>query len=1109
MTGSSSRGAGRGGRGRGPVRGLNPSAPRPKLDPRFAFLLSLDDEALNQLHAFEAANLSALAKEIRLMRKQLGTEASTQSVARILENLQRLNQRLFAPLTTGVSFPADPDEAGAMGVESDEPYFSVFILCDMSAADLREMGVRVRNQFGDIFTAHVPKNRIAELEGSDAVRFMELARPLFPNLYDALKFTQIDQIHAGVPAPASLAPNQGEGVIIGVIDNALDLVHPDFQVEGSAVIKTRVLFLWDQNLVVQAGESAPTAMPGFVPPSILPGVEYPKPMIDPWLQGVAGAVPIRHAISDDPHGTVVTGCAAGNGRAFQAYRTAHPTEPFVVATPALKGAAPKSDIVFVAQKGAAGTDILADSTWVLDGFKYIFAKAALLGKPCVVNLSESDNQGAHDGTALGEQALDILLGEPQPFDPQRAITLSAGNSNGNGEHASGIVVQGAAAPTKLILTYGTLARTDPVTGVTSAVPPTQSDAVELWYSGADRIAVRVTTPPSAGSVMIGLVQAGAIVPLPAGGGTVGAVDIATGVPLAIAPGVSVSLTSIVDDPRNHDNHIQLIIALDPGVANASIPLGDWTFELTGTTVLSSGAIHAWVDRNNRGFSKWTVGKLDDQYTVAVPSSARDPITVGAHDKQDPPYADTNFESSGRGLTRDGRTKPDIATVGKAVWAPLPLSLQGTLPFPYFPQGGTSVAAPIVAGACALLFNSNCRGPQTTPAHLKHILQLNALTGFDPLAFGAGPLQLITTTGTACGTAEPAIDVWMRDDELADGTEPFTPEVFWASPDIQVLNLAGTESNPIHDATLRFTTLVDVFARNRGAQDASSVEVLLYWADPATNLTFPIHWQRAGIFTFHGSVDGAGIVVTDPNAVAVDVGNRIVIDKIPAHGEKRVRFVWAPPPAGSNLRSDNHFCLLARLEHAADPSHIDLGGWAIITDRNNIALHNVHIVNVVHSMASMKFSAIGSGKRDGLAVRPDIRKGRVTLELPALALPLRARGRIEDFGGRLPPYEGTQGRNPLADLTLQPIAGAQIEALTGIRGAVRLEVRQGTASIVIEPGKHLYIPELRAALNARVPMRLLVEGVAIDKEKRWIHVAQVSNGARVGGVAMKLRTLGLR
>jgi hypothetical protein len=1088
---------------------LMPAPARRKLDPRFAFLLSLDDEGLKRRHAFEAQKLSALAKEIRSTRRQLGEGASVQSVARILENLRSLNQRLFAPLTTGVSFAEDEKEAGAMGVELGEPYFSVLILCDMSLGDLRAMHVPVRNQFGDIFTAHVTRDQIAELEGSDAVRFMELARPLFPNLFDALEYTQINKIHAGLPAPDSLPPNNGEGVIIGVIDNALDLAHPDFQVEGSAAIETRVLFLWDQNLIALAGESAPPAMTGFVPPAILPGVEYPKAKIDPWLQAVGGAVPVRHAPSDDPHGTVVTGCAAGNGQAFKVYRGANAADAFVIATPALKGAAPKSDIIFVAQKGVAGTDILADSPWVLDAFKYIFAKAAMLGKACVVNLSESDNQGAHDGTALGEQALDILLGEPHPSDPQRAITLSSGNSNGNGEHASTIVVQGAAAPTKLILNYVTLARTDPVSGVTSLVPPTQSDAVELWYSGSDRIAVLLTTPPSAGSVQIGLLQAGAIVPLPAGGGTVVAVDVGTGLEVSIAPGVKVLLTSIVDDPRNHDNHIQLIIALDSSVASASIPIGDWTFELTGTTVLSSGTIHAWVDRNNRGFAKWTVGLSEDQYTVAVPSSARDPITVGAHDKQDPPQVSNNFESSGRALTRDGRTKPDIATVGAAVWAPLPLSLQGTLPFPYFPQGGTSVAAPIVAGACALMFNSSCRGPKTTPAHLKYILQFHALTGFDPLAFGAGPLKMITAAGTVCGTAEPDVDVWMREDEMDDGTEPFTREVFWASPDILVLNLAETESNPIHDATLKFTTLVDVIANNRGADDALNVEVLLYWADPATNLTFPLHWQRAGIFTLPGSIDGAGIVFTNPMAVPVAVGNSIVIDKIPAGGKKRVRFVWAPPPSGSNLRSDNHFCLLARLEHAADPSHIDLGGWSIVPDRNNIALHNVHIVNVLHSMASMHFSAIGSGKRDGLAVRPDIRTGRVTLELPALALPLRDRGRIEAFGGRFPPFTGTQGPNPLADLTMQPIGGAQIEALTGIRGASRLEVHRGTASIVIEAGKNLFIPELRATLNTRVPMRLLVEGVAIDQKKRWIHVIQVANGARLGGVAMKLSTSALR
>ena len=86
-----------------------------------------------------------------------------------------------------------------------------------------------------------------------------------------------------------------------------------------------------------------------------------------------------------------------------------------------KGAAPAASIIFVSNLGSPDTALFADSTFVADGFAYIFARAAQLGRPCVINMSKSDNQGPHDGSALGEQFLDSLL-----LTPGRAITVLAG-----------------------------------------------------------------------------------------------------------------------------------------------------------------------------------------------------------------------------------------------------------------------------------------------------------------------------------------------------------------------------------------------------------------------------------------------------------------------------------------------------------------------------------------------------------------------------------------------------------------------------------------------------------------------------------------------------------
>lgn len=166
-----------------------------------------------------------------------------------------------------------------------------------------------------------------------------------------------------------------------------------------------------------------------------------------------------------------------------------------------------------------------------------------------------DNQGPHDGMTLGEPFLDGLL-----TTPGRASTLSAGNSTGTTAHAAGAVAQGGT--TNLVLTY--------------AAGATRSDDGGIWYGGHDRITLTLTIP-TAPATTIGPVAPGAAAN-------------------AVLPnGVTVQVTSVLNDPRNGDNLISVIITVPGG---PTIPAGNWTFALTGTTIINGG-FQAWVDRNNR------------------------------------------------------------------------------------------------------------------------------------------------------------------------------------------------------------------------------------------------------------------------------------------------------------------------------------------------------------------------------------------------------------------------------------------------------------------------------------------------------------------------------
>jgi len=1012
---------------------------RSKLDPRLAMLLSLTDKQRLALKLDEDARIDKLAKDINEAVAALDRvkDKDRESAA---ERLRKLDRQLFAPLTTGLFIPPQSAREKPWPIRMKEQFVSAFILSDASADDLKSLGARVRSQVGDIFSALIPLSAISKLENSAAIRYIELARPLFRTLDAAVPFAQINTLHNAV------SPITGAGVVVGVVDSRLDIYHPDFRTAANA---TRVLFLWDQTLIPQGTEAGPPiapALPGFTPAGgVTYGVEYNQATIDNELTSFnPPATPayqtVRHGGTTSEHGTHVAGIAAGNGLGQGGTFT---------------GAAPGSNIIFVRNAGAASTAPFGDSAGMADAFAYIFARAAQLGQACVINMSASDNQGPHDGTTLGEQFLDNLL-----LTPGRAITLSAGNSNNTGSHAAGNVPQGGTS--NLVLNY--IAADLNGDGVND-VP--MSDDVEVWYDGHDRFDVTVTVPTALAAI-------GPVTPGNAAN--------------AILPnGVNVQVTSVLNDPRNGDNLISIIFIVPAG---QTIPAGNTTIALTGTTVIN-GAFHAWVDRNNRGFSAFQAPFLQEgTLTLGVPATARRPITVGNHNKTAPTPAISG--SSGRGPSRDGRIKPEIATVGSgganSVTSTRSRNMNAAAPGAlYTGMGGTSMSAPLVAGACACLFQ--CRGVATTWANLKQILEDTAGTAglvIPSNSFGFGFMQV----GAGCAAPAPGVDVWLRDDATDIGNEPFTGPVAWLSPDIEVLDVAGNPvANPTFDPVKRFNNIIRVTVRNRGANMARNTEVHFCWADPATNIPYPAAWKTTGIYN-----DAPGFV---------NQSNMIVIPQLAAGASTQVQFGWAPPAPNSNISGDDHFCLLVRLENESDSSLIGAGGWSTIAARNNIGLKNVHVQPDDPNDADMSFYVVGSADQDSLIVYPRLAEGRLSLLLPVQALPWRDIKLIERNMGPRPGLGCCTAVDPLANMKAT-LKGDRVRAITDIIGAETLELRDGIAKVTMGKADRLHVPYVRLADGARMTAKVHVDRPKIDKTRRFIHIAQHSGGQLIGGVSLELR-----
>jgi hypothetical protein len=588
---------------------------------------------------------------------------------------------------------------------------------------------------------------------------------------------------------------------------------------------------------------------------------------------------------------------------------------------------------------------------------------------------------------------------------------------------------------------------------------TADDVIEIWYDGYDRFDVTITLPT---------------VPLT----VIGPVTPGTGASGSTPGGeVQIEVDSGVNDSRNGDNVISVVFIVTPG---QQIPVGDTTIRLNGTTVIN-GAFQAWVDRNNRNQSDFKAPFLrEDETTLGVPATAKRPLTVGNHLKVNMTQIDAN---SGRGPTRDGRIKPEIATFGTSVTAPCSKDRNDATPVnPYIATTGTSMSAPLVGGVCALLFQ--CRGATSSWANLKQILLDTAIVTAPQNAFGYGYMQV----QAACTAPSPNVDVWLRDDNTDTGSEPFTGPVAWLSPDIQVLDRTGNAAaNPTYSATQRFNNIIHVTVRNRGTQRARNTEVHLYWADPATNIPYPSAWNATGIYTGPSNF--------------LQQGNSAVIPQIDAGQTASVDFAFAPPAPGSSIRGDDHFCLLVRLENIADPSLIG-SGWSVVTARNNVGLRNVNVQTADGGDAVMRFYVVGSAEQDSLTIHAGEFDEAIDLVVPIQALPWRDMKLIESAKRRRPPFGHDQGDDPLATMRLA-LEGGEIELLTDIVGAERLTLNDGLATLTLSKERRLQIPYLQITEGARLIARIRVINCKAGVT-RLLHIGQRSGGQLVGGVSLEIR-----
>ncbi len=396
----------------------------------------------------------------------------TNIFADIDPRLQRLIQRRRRGLSTPPTASTEVGEVAAIAKVND-------LKAWLSMTEVREGAELGSTPNGNIIvTARVPVSRLQSVRTSPCVVSLQASQslqlatedltPQPPSLQGNGENLKPLSLQERGLERASLTEQQGENVVVGIIDVGCDFAHQNFRhPDGS----TRILALWDQD-----GSSDPDSPFGY-------GKVYRSAEINQALQSENPYLALGYSPGELAHGTHVMDIAAGNGNG-----TGNP------------GISPKADIIFVHFSNGAVEAVLADGVYAVDkslgdttelveAVDYIFEMAG--DRPCAINISLALHGGPHDGTALVEQSIDALVGNKS----NRAVVIASGNSYYKGIHASGKVPQ------------------DGFTDLHWDIPRGhwQYKAMELWYNGADKFRLEIIPPDGQPLVSLQLGENGEIV----------------------------------------------------------------------------------------------------------------------------------------------------------------------------------------------------------------------------------------------------------------------------------------------------------------------------------------------------------------------------------------------------------------------------------------------------------------------------------------------------------------------------------------------------------------------------------------------------------------------
>ena len=583
-------------------------------------------------------------------------------------------------------------------ITPDDEQVTLILKADDESAKskVKKIGGSIGTDLGLFFTATIPAKNIIELLKIEEISNVHKGPSYRSMNLGAKQKIGADKVHQGLGGLKSAYT--GKGVVVGIIDSGIDFTHPDFR-DPDDPSKSKIAYLWNQ-----------TDNSGSAPSNFAYGSLRTKADIEAELQKNEPEIEGEYW---DPffgvgHGTHVAGSAIGN-----------------------RGIAPEATVIVV-------TVDAEDGGALVDAANFINNRAKELGMPCIINASWGTHLHPSDGFDFMSFFYDQLLAA----NPQLGICAAAGNSGPDGVFWGGNIVRDTVYTGKVVLETGrthfyvennnlgnlklqihvdsvTIDATDPAFGFTfqKNVGSTEST------SFSDLLRADVTTDTffhSSGEIA-------AII-------TIDSRDIS-----ADEPGYPNSeFVVTIDDRANW---------LD--FDNEKDKIDFFRFEVTG-----SGRFYGKFDANppnmtqplRHGYSLKNYATTGNVFNIISPAVAFNVLAVGSYTNRGQ-ITDVNgtiipapnvegdlANTSSAGPTLNNRLKPEITAPGAMVLSSLSRNfsegvgiidqLYGTDPLggnpaaPDLLKSGTSMAAPMVTGSIALMWQAN---PDLTFNEIKNLI----------------------------------------------------------------------------------------------------------------------------------------------------------------------------------------------------------------------------------------------------------------------------------------------------------------------------------------------------------------------------------------------------